>query len=298
MVTVKPAVTPIDQQSPEFIEAQTRETQRLIASGVAAAEAEKKAARTVGYHFKQEVEAQRRTTAAPVLAALRELEKPRGCWACTITTHQTRDGVTEITVEQYNPFEPEERLWTLMSRDGKTPTDSEQKTYRRKRLNTWKKAAARTSSPAEKFENSLRTSEFTAGDTSVSDKLLFTSITPEVTMRGATAMHMPPSFTTYSLRPDGGIWKQQKSTPGKLIIAMRVLPKVTLQDQTENFEYARLFPDYAPFLVHHVSEGDITLLGKKHHIRRETRYTDHRRVKCYDDRFSVEIGPSSILPDE
>jgi hypothetical protein len=73
--------------------------------------------------------------------------------------------------------------------------------------------------------------------------------------------------------------------------------KGAFEDMITTEEYTQIDPGLPPFLSHHTMQGRGTIMGTHHAMRTEISYTDYRRVKCYDERFSVQIGPPSYLPE-
>lgn len=124
----------VDQESPAFKAAKENALAAEQAKGKSAKEAKKTAVRKVTLDFVAKEKASREEQVAPLVAALADFERPRGCWAYTLTTTRIEGGHTTVLVEQFNPYEPEDRLWTLVSGDGGTPTEKGQADYRRNRL--------------------------------------------------------------------------------------------------------------------------------------------------------------------
>lgn len=132
----------VDQTTPAFRQAVALETEKLQARGQSASDAEKAATKVVTKRAIQEEKTKRTVQVTPLVEVMSALEKPRGCWAYTATTTTRKDGKETVKVERYDPFQPEERLWTLLTLNGKTPDETEQASYRERRLRSWKKARA------------------------------------------------------------------------------------------------------------------------------------------------------------
>jgi hypothetical protein len=297
VVFVKPIVKPIDQESLIFKGAVEEETQRLMATGQPRSEAQGRAEKTVLRRFSREALAERTALAQPLLSALRELEKPRGCWAYTLTTKKTINATTTVTVEQFNPFEPEDRLWTLVSTDGRAPDDKAQRDYRKRKIQAWLKGAQRRRSPAATMESDLRHIEISRADSEQTHSPLFSIWSPAVSIHGPMNLKRPPVLEVCTLDTDGHLATKTTHWQGPISISALFTFKITIDDMTTTEEYTRIAPDLPPFLSHHTMQSSDTVMGTRYQMRTEIIYSDYRRVKCYDERFSVQIGPPSYLPD-
>src|SRR5205085_1064880 len=107
-----PGYRKVDESLPEFREAVAREAERMVARGASPAEAQETAVRLVTSRMVQAQKAERPRQVAPLLAAVKAFDQPRGCWAYTVTTTTRKDGVPTVQVEQFDAFQPEAKLWT------------------------------------------------------------------------------------------------------------------------------------------------------------------------------------------
>jgi hypothetical protein len=190
-------VNPIDQESHVFQSALEEETQRLLAAGQTRREAEVRAQKTVTKRFSKEATEERIVLAQPLLAALRELEKTRGCWAYTVTTKSTQNEITSVTVERFNPFEPEERLWTLVSRNGQPPDENAQRVYRKNKLRGWRRSVKHLKSPAADLEKTVSQNDITRTASELTGLTLFSVWAPAVSVRGAFDAQLPARMSVY-----------------------------------------------------------------------------------------------------
>lgn len=61
-------------------------------------------------------------------------------WAYTRTTVQGKEKEQQITIESFDPSQPQQQQWTLIKDSGKTPTDKQQKKYRKDQTDKAKQA--------------------------------------------------------------------------------------------------------------------------------------------------------------
>lgn len=127
----QPAYRKVDVASSQFESTVALETEKELAKGKSAKAAEKIATSRVTRQFAQAEKTRRLDSVAPLLRALGSFDRPRaGCWACVVTTTTRSEKGTTVQVEQFDPFQPEGRLWTLLSRDGVVPDEKTQAAYR------------------------------------------------------------------------------------------------------------------------------------------------------------------------
>ena len=139
-----PTYRNVDREAPAFKAAVARETERQREQGKSPAKAEEIATTKVTRQIIKTEKDRRIEQVAPLVAALTAFDHPRGCWAYTTTTTTRKADKITVRVERYDAFQPEERLWTLVSHDGQTPDEKAQADYRRAKLRTWKRQLQRT----------------------------------------------------------------------------------------------------------------------------------------------------------
>ena len=106
----KAAYRQVDHETPAFKAAVAQETEHQQAAGKSKAAAEKIATNKTDARFAQNEKDRRLALIAPLIQAMEALEKPRGCWAYTVTTTVRQDGQLTLTdVVRYDPFQPEEK---------------------------------------------------------------------------------------------------------------------------------------------------------------------------------------------
>ena len=76
-------------------------------------------------------------------------------WAYTRTTIQGKDKEQQTTIESFDPSQPELTQWTLISDNGKTPTDKQQQSYRKEQVDKIKQAKEQQSNDQQEQEKAL-----------------------------------------------------------------------------------------------------------------------------------------------
>lgn len=289
----------VDTQSPAYREALGREIEAQLATGRSAAEAAQMAERRVTTSFVAAEKRRRIDSVAPLTDALTALGRPRGCWAYTATIRTTRDGHTTTTIERFDPYQPEERLWTLMSIDGVTPNDHTQGNYRRTKLRVWKKQQARKlkrqRSPAEHTRASALYAEMETESTAGAITYRFVREGFQVPLAG----EFPRQRETYVVDTTSNTVVRHESValgPAKMLGG-----SITLEAFAQSTRYQVIDPAVPPFPITTTAMSRLRLVGGK--VREELveeTYSDYRRVKCYDDRFQAipgELRAMDIVPD-
>lgn len=291
-----PGYRRVDADAPEFKAAVARETAIETSRGKSATEAGKIALQRVTAET-VDFEKQRRTdSVVPLIAALEALDRPRGCWAYTRTTTRQAPNKTTVEVERFDPFQPEERIWTLLSRDGRSPTEDEQSGYRRSRLRKWKnqqaKAADKKSVPERITRDALRSEHIEVTHSEAGGPPATFSLVQEG-YHAALLGTFPRMRQTYTI--DETAARVQRHTRTYLAPAVFLAGSVAVETWDQVTDYVVIEPALAPFPSR--SNVRLRLRGLGHDtgdVVIETVFSDYRRVKCYDDRFEVQIGVPSV----
>jgi len=284
----------VDRSSPAFQEAVAHETQLQQDKGLSAAEAEKTATQLVTKQVIKAEKERRLEQVAPLIRALTALEQPVGCWAYTATTTMHVDGKTTVQVERYDPFQPENRLWTLVSRDDLPPDEPAQADYREKKLRTMKKIhlfGTHKSTESERAKRAAIFADFECLSADASRQTTFNFI------QGKTKVPILAStdgfHRTYVVDDGNGML---------LRISKEMGPTSALggTHQVAHFEsvtdYALVALSLPPFVAKtNVHIRAINFGKDSGEVAVETVYTDFRKVKCYDDRFETRIGTPEVM---
>ena len=291
----KAAYRQVDHETPAFKAAVAQETEHQQAAGKSKAAAEKIATNKTDARFAQNEKDRRLALTAPLIQAMEALEKPRGCWAYTVTTTVRQDGQLTLTdVVRYDPFQPEEKIWTLVSRNGAAPDEVTQADFRAKRLKAWHKdlerqAKARLTDSELVRWNALST-QFEAPVTTPDSATTFTFHREPVKMLGLA--DIPPSDETFTVDHATLVRRTSAFTnPGSALAGT-----MTMDYEDSALDYAVIDPAVPPFVVKRVAHWRIRFLGKDSGaMERVEVYTDYHRVKCYDDRFETRIGTPNVM---
>lgn len=283
----------VDTASPAFQSAVTRETAAEQAKGKSATEAAKVATQRVSRQTIAAEKQRRVDQVAPLTAALDALQRPRGCWAYTSTTTTTKAGQATVVVERFNPFEPDERLWTLVSVNGHSPTEEGQADYRRQRLKKWRQEQAQAEKRQKKHpvaERSRRDAlyaEFTTEQPDLAGPITYRFERPHLHI--ALIGDIPPTRESYVIDPVTGSVSRHTRTQLEPAAVLGGSIKITTDHRVT--DYALIDPALPPFPVKISAHFRYSAFGKDSgEVHVERSYADYRKVKCYDDRFEVHLG--------
>ncbi len=287
-----PAYRKVDLASPAFAAAVVRETQQLEAEGKSPEEARQSAPELVTRDLQAAERQHRLERAAPLVQALLAFEQPRGCWAyvATVTTHH--NGKATVRVERFDPSQPDESWWTLVSQDGHAPTAKEQSAFRSQKLQQ-QQGSRHHRAPQEsaRIQQEAVFADFvsTPAAPGIPASFAFTQEPIEAPLLG----RVPGSRTRYLLKDGFSLLQRTENAtnPGSMLggsVKMDHFESVT--------DYAVIDPKVPPFVVGTSVRSHLHLLGADTgEIQEETSYGDYHRVKCYADRFEVTVGPPQLL---
>lgn len=289
----------VDEASPAYRAALTDETARLRAEGESAEDATKLAPKQAKKAVVDAEKARRTEAVAPLAKVMAAFDQPRGCWAFTVTKTRTADGATTVMVERFDPFEPEARIWTLLSRNGQVPDDKTQAEYRAERIQKWKKSLERKSrgTNAEHIARLALLAEF---DVSTPDGGKVTEYRFGRRNLGNALVGNTGEYRhTYVV--DRAHTTLLQRTMELLTPAAMLANATKIERLRATTEYTVIDPALPPFIAKVTTQFRGRLLAKDTgDVTEEAIYSDYRRVKCYDDRFEVKIGPpsaSDFLPE-
>jgi len=289
-----PAYRKVDQETPAFKEAVTREAARQQERGKSPAQAQEIATQKVIRQIIKMEQDRRLEQVTPLLTALTALDRPRGCWAYTLTTATCLPDKTTVVVERYDAFQPEERLWTLVMRDGQAPDEKTQANYRRAKVNAWKKQL-KQSPPKYSQTESLNLQavwgemEVTPSDPSGTITFTFVRGHAHVAMIG----DIPRWRETYAT--DIANHTMLRHAQILLEPAVMLSGSIKLETWDSSTDYIVLDPALPPFIAKTKSHYRGRFFGRDTgEVEIETVFSDYRRVKCYDKRFEVKIGEPSM----
>lgn len=275
----------VNTETPEFKGAVTQEKARLQAEGQSASDAEKSATRKVTAQIITAEKTRRTHDVTPLVEALADLERPRGCWAFTVTTLRSDDGHAHTTVERYDPFQPEERLWTLLTQDGLAPDEETQATYRHKKLSESKQWRFFKGRPdTDRAQRDALYANFT--QTSSDSERVFTfdrdTFKTGPQQLGGFRKTFHVDATAARLLSRSFATKDQSKLGAGMF---------TIEHEESSIAYTVIDPALPPFPSQTTHRYRRTRFGNdSKEVSIDATYSDYKRVKCYDDRFEVRIG--------
>ncbi len=288
-----PSYRRVDTETPEFKAAVARETAAEQAKGVSASAAAETAVQRVTTQAIAAEKERRTDLVAPLTAAMAALEAPRGCWAYTVATTTEKNGKTTADVERFDPSQPEERIWTLVTRNGLAPTAAEQSDYREGRLKKWKRqqaASAKRKSAPEWVKQQALSANLKV-DRPAGGGPVAVSFDREPVSNFMAAI--PGSHETYLIDEAEGrvVHHDRTYPPGKAGLGK----VITIEAFESATDYVVVDPTVAPFPARIKLHYHLHIFGKDlGDIRSDAVYSDYRRVKCYEDRFEVQIGAPTV----
>lgn len=283
----------VDRTSSDYQAAVAAATDAALANGKSPRTASREANKSVTAQFIAREKNSRHERVAPLVAALDDLDRPRGCWAYTVTSTTTREGSVTVTVERFNPYEPEERLWTLLSRNGRVPTEEQQADYRRERLRKWKKQqerAAKGKSASVRARNNALRAEIDASAPDDAGHVTFTFEREAIHI--ALLGDSPRSHETYTIDPAFKRVLQHTMTH----LAPASMLGIHIDAFASTADYQVILPELPPFPAKTVLHYRLRFFGKDTgNVTLEAVYSDYKKVKCYEDRFSVKLSEMTVL---
>jgi hypothetical protein len=273
------------------------ELDRLRTAGESPSRARSTATRNVTEQFIATEASRRKEQVAPLVAALDLQEKPRGCWAYRVTTTKTVNGKASVKVERYDPYEPEARLWTLVSEEGKVPDEKAQAEYRKKKLAEWKRKQEQNRRATPVARNGKEVQKDALEDifertSPAAGVQRFTFTTQRTTIFLVADVY--PFRMTYDLDETTGNLLRETSVLQGTFSALAGSFKVAHFESAA--DYAIMEPGLPPFVVKSTARfrGQFFLMDSGE-VTVETVYADYRRVQCYDERFEVIVGPIQVM---
>ena len=291
----EPAYRIVDHDTPAFKQAVAIETQRQQEQGKSLANAEEIATGKVTRQTIKAEKDRRIEQVTPLVAALADLDRSRGCWAYTVTTTTREPGQTTLDVERYDASQPEERLWTLVTRNGATPDETTQAGYRRAKMRVW---IRQLHQPSPRFSKSESLKLAAVGSDLVVTASDPTGATTFTFNRGHA--HVPPFGDIPRMREvyvtDNASNTVLSHSRTHLEPAGMLGGAIKMDTWDNSTDYIVIEPRLPPFVAQTTTHYRGRIFGKDTgDVEIASVYSDYRRVKCYDDRFEVRIGEPTMI---
>lgn len=218
----------------------------------------------------------------PLAGALRKFGKDAGRWAYTQTFAQfDREGkVKESWRARFDPSQHYDVQWTLLEKDGKVPSERQQKSFRKER--------------AKHAKNRKTLGELLLVQQAVVAFESNRELVYEVPLKLEDESRFPPEKFQVFVTVDREA-EVLKLIDVKLRENVRVVGVVNVKSGDARLEFASVQPEHGPALTAISAGGAASLLFITVGARAEAVRTEFKRVTPYDERFNVKIGPLKAI---
>lgn len=219
---------------------------------------------------------------APLATAVHKLTGDINRWAYTQRSlnYNGKGEVDEEIVARFDPSQHYDEQWTLISRNGKPANEEQIRKYRRQR--------------AKRLKNRQSLGELLELSKAVIAEESAQRVIYEVPLREENNDRLPPDkfqILISVLKPSHGL--------EQIDLSLRAPMRVALIAKVKNAGAALRFdtvdPAYAPTLVEIDATGNFTVMMVRMSDTYKLSRTDFKRVKPYDERFGVTIGPMKVI---
>jgi hypothetical protein len=205
-----------------------------------------------------------------------------GHWAQTQTTiERDKDGKTsKVRVVRYDPSQPYDEQWTLLTLDGQPATAEQVKKYRKE--------------AEERRKNRKTVGELAELDQAAVLEETDQTVTYEVPLRKMDNVRLPPEKFQLLMRVNKAR-RAFESASIRLRSPVRAVLLLKLKSGEADVGFATVDPKFAPPVtsIHADGTGSVMFVrvgGSYDQVR-----SDFKRVKPYDERFEVKLGPLKTL---
>lgn len=219
---------------------------------------------------------------APLAAALRSFGKDAPRWAYTqrFVQYDRKGREDESWVGRFDPSQHYDVQWTLLEKNGKAPTESQQKKFRKERAELERKGRVRLGEALDVKRAILMQDQADAGD-----QLIY-----EVPLRPIEGSKFPPEKFQVFVRIDREK-HALRAIDLKLRERVRVAVVFNVKAADARIEFAEVLPGAGPAITMIGGGGTASVLLVPVGGRVEATRSDFKRVTPYDDRFVVKPGP-------
>jgi len=225
----------------------------------------------------------------PLFEAVANYERPRGCWAYTVEeTIDWKGKVNRTIVYRINPGKPPDKIAEVISIDGKAPADKEktreEKELRRRYEEAVKRGGGRNLLKLGSVKWSV---EHGTCHMEVDGNILKYTIIVRADGKFGYRRICEVDISTGALVSDSTVNLSGFRMVGLISMNMEV------QENFRTYALVPGHPDPFPRSVKRVLKGEFTLMNVD--AISICTYSDYKKVTCYDDRFSVILGPLEIV---
>lgn len=218
----------------------------------------------------------------PLAEAMRSFAQDAPRWAYTqrFVQYDRKGAVKEQWVARHDPSQHYDVQWTLLERDGRPPTEAQQKKFR--------KARAKMQQQGRKSLGELLELKRATLVPDQADAAL--PLTYEVPLRPDEEGRLPPEKFQVLVRVERATHRLA-SIDVKLRERFRVALLVNVKAGDARIEFTPVLPAAGPAITKIEGGGTVSVLLVPFGGRVEATRTDFKRVTPYDDRFVVKPGP-------
>jgi hypothetical protein len=221
---------------------------------------------------------------APLAAALKKLVADDGRWAYTQTVKKyDRKGRPDgVQVERFDPLRPEEEQWTLLQRDGREPSDREQRAFQRKKEREMRRREEKSLGEVIDFD-------WAKAVTSTAEAIVY-----EVPLQKGASRRFPEEkfLVLMTVHPER---ETLEHFALKAREAFRMVGVARIDRVEIDVSFAVVDPAYAPQPRLIAASGAGRVLFIPLGGSAEITWTDFKRVTPWKDRFVVEFGELKVL---
>lgn len=220
---------------------------------------------------------------APLVEALRQYGRDANRWAYTqhLVVFDRKGRPRDEQVARYDPSQPPDEQWTLLQMDGKPATAAQVKKHRRDKS----KGEGKKQTLGELLE--IPRAVLTADSTPA--ELIY-----DVPLRQADNFRFPPEKFEARVTVDRAA-QTLRAINVKLRSSLRLIGVAKVKSATVRLAFTPVLPEYGPALTELLAEGSGSLLLVPVASRTEAQRTEFKRVKPYNERLKVKLGPLQLL---
>lgn len=218
----------------------------------------------------------------PLAEAVRKVAADAGRWAYAqkMVQYDGKGKLREKTVARFDPSQPYDQQWTLVEKDGKAATESQQRRFRKER--------------SDRARNRQTLGELLMLDQATIVDESAATLVYEVPLRKIEGGRLPPEKFKVLMHVDRAA-QTLALIEIKLRDSLRVAGVLKVKGGDGYIRFEEVKEGFAPAATDIQLGASGTIAFVKVGTRTEARRTEFRRVKPYDERFQVQIGPLKAL---
>lgn len=218
----------------------------------------------------------------PLAAAIRAYGRDAGRWAYTqqIIQYDRKGRVEQEQVARFDPSQHYDVQWTLLKQNGKEPTESQAKKFRKER--TKMSRNRRTLGELLVLKEAKLVQES-------GDELVY-----EVPLKKDDNNRLPPEKFEVLVTLNRGA-QTLRAIDVQLKKSWRVVGVVNVKSGEAHLGFETVKPEHGPTVTSIIGEGRATILLVPVGAKGEVKRSDFKRVTPYDERFNVKIGPLKTI---